>query len=806
MIGDFIFMHVPQQHEIPLTNPTPLPFMDVTALQHQATLAIAQQDYPRAIALLGQCITAQPEVRSHYWQLGLVYCLVDEPLEAQWVWTAALAESEADAVAAGTAELIAFLDRVALSYLQARQTHVAEQLYSQILELDADHLAAHYNLGTLLVNLNQLAAAVEHLRAAIALQPDLADAHHNLGYALEKLGDQDGAIASYTQALALQPQLGDTHYRLGLCYQQQGQPEAAIAHFHQAIQQQPNQPMANALAHDAIAALCLAQRDWAGAIAALGHVVQCQPQFAAAYVAYYGQEDGQAAQPGDACQTAKLRCLQHWMADEGIADVQTNPSQSNLVDLAQLVAERIVAKLTQQTHDAGDRIQQDMDTAIALLQATLAHPPAPASLSTLLTQLLTYQTQLRSPTATASAIAADAIAADAIPAPTQLYLSTPAWLTERGAQWSASPDTHYRAIGTEEMIDLPPSRNPDGFFATRFSSPAPGVAIIPQGRIYYQALATAIVSPDNFLLADLSTYSPFPDPQRPDPSYPSRHPIFSQPTLPTAQRFEQPLIGLSSLLTANYFHWMTELLPSLYLLQQAGIDLTAYSVAIHCYQGLSFQVETLQAMGIQPHQVISSLTTDHLQSASLIVPSLPGYIAWPPRWVCEFLQAMLLTQPNAAAPSALAQPATKRLYISRQDAKIRRVLNEGAVLDVLRPLGFEAVTLNGKTVAEQAALFHSAAVIVAPHGAGLTNLAFCTPGTQVLELFASSEEQWPTYWAIAGQAQLQYHSLICSGTGGSLLRTLLYPNPNTEDIWVDLQQLRYTLAAMGITAPPVVRG
>ncbi len=771
--------------------------MDVTALQHQATLAIAQQDYPRAIALLGQCITAEPDVRSHYWQLGLVYCLVDEPLEAQWVWMAALAESEPDAVAAGTAELIGFLDRVALSYLQARQTQVAEQIYSQILELDADHLAAHYNLGTLLVNLNQLERAVEHLRAAIALQPDLADAHHNLGYALEKLGDQDSAIASYTQALVLQPQLGDTHYRLGLCYQHQGQAKAAIAQFRQAIQQQPNQPISNALAHDAIAALCLTERDWSGAIAALGQVVQCQSQFAAAYMAYYGQDEGQISPPVDSL-AAKLRWLQHWMADGETPDVR----QSSSVDLAQLVAERILAKLTQQTHDAGERIQQELATAIALLQDTLALQPTAEPLSNLLAQLLTYQTQVRSPAPSAIAPSADAIAA-----PTQLYLSTPDWLTERGAQWSASPDTHYRQIGAEELIDLPASRNPDGFFAMRFTAPAPGVAIIPQGRIYYQSLAAAIVTPDHFLLADLSPYSPFPDPQRPDPSYPSRHPIFSQPTLPSPQRLEQPLIALPGLLTANYFHWMTELLPSLHLLQQAGIDLTAYSLVIHGYQGLPFQVETLTAMGIHPQQVISSLTADHFQAAALIVPSLPGYIAWPPRWVCQFLQAMLLPQHNAAiAPSALAQPTAKRLYISRQDAKIRRVLNEVAVVELLHPLGFEVVTLNGKTVAEQAALFHSAAVIVAPHGAGLTNLAFCTPGTQVLELFASSEEQWPTYWAIAGQAQLEYHSLICPGTGGTTLRTLLYPNPNTEDIWVDLQQLQYTLVAMGISASPSVSG
>jgi capsular polysaccharide biosynthesis protein len=56
----------------------------------------------------------------------------------------------------------------------------------------------------------------------------------------------------------------------------------------------------------------------------------------------------------------------------------------------------------------------------------------------------------------------------------------------------------------------------------------------------------------------------------------------------------------------------------------------------------------------------------------------------------------------------------------------------------LAPLGFELVTLSPLSLREQAALVAGAGWIVAPHGAGLANLAYATRGARVLELFASS--------------------------------------------------------------------
>ena len=77
----------------------------------------------------------------------------------------------------------------------------------------------------------------------------------------------------------------------------------------------------------------------------------------------------------------------------------------------------------------------------------------------------------------------------------------------------------------------------------------------------------------------------------------------------------------------------------------------------------------------------------------------------------------------------------KRLFVSRRGR--RRVRNEADVRAVLRRFGFEVVEDVPRPVSEQIRLFGEASVVVGPHGSGLTNLLWCTPGTRVLELFHS---------------------------------------------------------------------
>ncbi len=80
------------------------------------------------------------------------------------------------------------------------------------------------------------------------------------------------------------------------------------------------------------------------------------------------------------------------------------------------------------------------------------------------------------------------------------------------------------------------------------------------------------------------------------------------------------------------------------------------------------------------------------------------------------------------------RPHSSRIYISREDATVRRVTNEDEVVDLLAEWGFERYKLAELSYAEQVTLFSDAEAIVSPHGSGLLNQIYADDAT-VIELF-----------------------------------------------------------------------
>jgi capsular polysaccharide biosynthesis protein len=104
-----------------------------------------------------------------------------------------------------------------------------------------------------------------------------------------------------------------------------------------------------------------------------------------------------------------------------------------------------------------------------------------------------------------------------------------------------------------------------------------------------------------------------------------------------------------------------------------------------------------------------------------------------------------------ASPRAEPSVPWRRLFVSRADSGNRTLVNEAEVFARASAEGFQRVVLDGMAVAEQARLFAEATHIIAPHGAGLTNLMFCRPGAALCELHMDCY----VHWAFRGLAALR---------------------------------------------------
>lgn len=189
-----------------------------------------------------------------------------------------------------------------------------------------------------------------------------------------------------------------------------------------------------------------------------------------------------------------------------------------------------------------------------------------------------------------------------------------------------------------------------------------------------------------------------------------------------------------------YYHWMLDALPRLAVLEQwPGLQTVPLLVPARLK---AFHQESLALAGIAPGRTVP-FAGGVGTCEKLFYPELPSRTGNPSPHAVAWLRARFLGN----APRADAAPG-RRLYVTRRDATHRRILNEDALIQVLQQRGFEIVCPGDLSVADQIELFRQAAVVVAPHGAGLTNMVFAPPGAVLIELFGDNYING-CFWALA---------------------------------------------------------
>ena len=228
-----------------------------------------------------------------------------------------------------------------------------------------------------------------------------------------------------------------------------------------------------------------------------------------------------------------------------------------------------------------------------------------------------------------------------------------------------------------------------------------------------------IISPDNRII-EAFTYTDQDDAL-------ASHPIFRRRRFPRAR----PLAGTFATITYPssfaWYHWVTESLPRLQLIQPWLEALDGLFIPADTEPQL---LQSLEAMGVRRNQLIPLGVGDHYEPEYLLVPHYCAGLNIP-SWVPNYLQESLgLSRFDST-------PQQRKLYISRADAGKRRLSNESQLIPLLQGAGFEIIHLRKASFLDQVNLFHQAAWVIAPHGAGLANVLYCKPGVRVMEITPS---------------------------------------------------------------------
>jgi len=226
--------------------------------------------------------------------------------------------------------------------------------------------------------------------------------------------------------------------------------------------------------------------------------------------------------------------------------------------------------------------------------------------------------------------------------------------------------------------------------------------------------------------------------------------------IPVDQWVDQPCVLISHMWMHNYAHWILEVLPRLWYMD-AIPELRELPVVVPTYPPGSFYEQTLQALiGNRPRIALpgKAIRFRQLYFSSFRAPG--AYSRRQIEWINDKLRPAL----GVAATSG----AKRRIYITREDARVRRVSNETAVMAELEARGFVKQRFSNLSVREQIELMSSAEAIVLPHGAGCANLVFAPEGARVVELMPESSVH-PMYGMIAKLRGLRYGRLLCPDRG-----------------------------------------
>lgn len=234
----------------------------------------------------------------------------------------------------------------------------------------------------------------------------------------------------------------------------------------------------------------------------------------------------------------------------------------------------------------------------------------------------------------------------------------------------------------------------------------------------------------------------------------------------------------------THYHWFCDVLPRLFVIKDRLKDYTLLLPDSPYVKDVG--EKSLDFFGLQPAG-IAYLKNDELvkiKNLTIITHTcLTGYIN---DKIMQEMRSFMSSKLND-----LKTDSGKKLYITRDNALYRKILNEREVRDIVESFGYETIRYEDLSWLDQVKETASANSIVSIHGAGLTNMIYMRPEGSILEFRRDKIYHNQCFWHLSQALQLKYYylfgtpddeSLVIEGHGCNL--TI---NPN---------QLSKTLAAM----------
>jgi hypothetical protein len=203
----------------------------------------------------------------------------------------------------------------------------------------------------------------------------------------------------------------------------------------------------------------------------------------------------------------------------------------------------------------------------------------------------------------------------------------------------------------------------------------------------------------------------------------------------------------------NYYHWIIEALPRLLLIKKHYPQTRLLLVD----NNLDYIKSSVELFGFQDFKKL--VEGEIVFAEMLVMPErMGGY------WLQDINLLREVRQLVLQAYKIENIVPFRKVYVSRLKAKMRRVINEYQLYELLEEKGFEIVFFETLSFEEQIRLAAETEILIGMHGANLTNILFMSPTASVIELLNEKNLNL-AYFKLSAYCNINYYCLPCQNVG-----------------------------------------
>lgn len=247
----------------------------------------------------------------------------------------------------------------------------------------------------------------------------------------------------------------------------------------------------------------------------------------------------------------------------------------------------------------------------------------------------------------------------------------------------------------------------------------------------------------------------------------------------TYKRLEQDVVWFTDIWSAGYFHWVTDALPRLFV--SRGVIDNATILLPGAYEEMEYVRSSLRPFAVRDIKFVR----EKFICKNFILPTHTAPTGNHNELVIRALRSLYTDFYQDTRGAAVGD----KIYVSRSQANRRRIVNEEEVINALEDCGFETVRFEDCSFEQQVKIALGARYLISNHGAGLTNMLFMKPGSNVLELRRRGDAHNNCYFTLASALDVKYFYQLCDSENP-------VEDAQTANLIVDAQQLRRTVEQM----------